>query len=172
MSSLESRPVPLDCDISVSFWQLQGLFSTHVCLSAGAVAISSLGRECFIIAHGGPHSLWEGGGGEEEAGGCRGGETRGGSCQQRAPRTEVALLLLTQSLELLGWVLGNPETEANQSDVFGDRSQNFWCQLLKASSPGSSPLLTCHDFLSRSFSSSLHGHIFAAVRTLLVLGNC
>lgn len=89
MSSLRSGPVPLDCDISVSFWQLQCLF-IPVCLSAGAVAISSLGRNVPLLLTVVLTAYGKVEGGEEESGGCRRGEkTGGGSCLQQALRAEV-----------------------------------------------------------------------------------
>lgn len=125
--------IPLDCDISVSFWQLQCLFSNHVCLSAGAIALSSLSRGCSIVAHSGPHSLQKGGGCEGESRGCRGENTGGGNCLQQAPRIEVASAAIDTVLRIVRH-LGNPEAKTNHHDFFGNRSQNFQCQLLKASS--------------------------------------
>lgn len=46
------------------------------------------------------------------------------------------LLLPTQSLGSLAWALRHPEAETSRSDLFGNRSEDFQCQLPKASSPG------------------------------------
>lgn len=84
MSSLRSGLVPLGCDISVSFWQVQCLF-TPVCLSPGAVAVSSLGRNVPLLLTVVPTAYGKVEGGEEEPGGYRrGGKTGGGSCLQQA----------------------------------------------------------------------------------------
>lgn len=79
------------CDISLSFWQLQRLLSARVCLSvclsAGAVVTSGLGRECAVILLAVPTACRKRRGGRRRE---RGERPDAGSCPQQASGTEAA----------------------------------------------------------------------------------
>lgn len=128
MGSLGSGPVPLDSDISAC------LAPMSLYLSVGVVAISSLGRECSIIAHSGPHAYGKVEGEKSSLMVAEEGKDGGGSCLQQALRAEVPSAAANTVLTVVRLGTGETEAKTHCSALFGNRSQNLQCQLLKGSS--------------------------------------